>query len=155
MAGMKYRKLRIARSVAWGIVCLPLIALWVRSYWWYDFHYVVVLDRVVVGGTSDVGMLTLRADEHRSPSFNEKQWDSVSMPQPSVGSIEKDPVRAFACYSIPGAHFIYLPHWSFTLFLAAIAALPWFRLRFSLRTLLVGMTLVAVGLGLVVLAKRY
>jgi hypothetical protein len=33
---MKYRKLRIAWSVGCGIVCLLLIALWVRSYWWSD-----------------------------------------------------------------------------------------------------------------------
>jgi hypothetical protein len=33
---MRFRKLRIAWSVAWGILCLLLIALWVRSYWWCD-----------------------------------------------------------------------------------------------------------------------
>src|SRR6476659_6230618 len=33
MAGMKYRKLRIAWSVVWGILCLLMITLWVRSYW--------------------------------------------------------------------------------------------------------------------------
>jgi hypothetical protein len=32
MAGMKYRKLRIAWSVACGILLLLLISLWVRSY---------------------------------------------------------------------------------------------------------------------------
>jgi hypothetical protein len=32
MADMKYRKLRIAWSVAWGILCLLLIVLIVRSY---------------------------------------------------------------------------------------------------------------------------
>ena len=29
---MKYRKLRIAWSVAWGIVAVLLCVLWVRSY---------------------------------------------------------------------------------------------------------------------------
>jgi hypothetical protein len=29
---MKYRKLRIAWSVGWGVLCLLLILLWVRSY---------------------------------------------------------------------------------------------------------------------------
>jgi hypothetical protein len=38
--------------------------------------------------------------------------------------------------------------------IAVLAALPWLRWRFSLRTLLIGMTLVAVMLGLVVLARR-
>ena len=32
MAGMRYRKLRIAWSVVCGIACVLLIALWVRSY---------------------------------------------------------------------------------------------------------------------------
>jgi hypothetical protein len=35
MGGM-LRKLRIAFSLMSGIVCLLLIALWIRSYWWYD-----------------------------------------------------------------------------------------------------------------------
>jgi hypothetical protein len=38
---MSYHKLRIAWSVGWGIVCLLLIALWVRSYWWTDTIYYV------------------------------------------------------------------------------------------------------------------
>ena len=31
---MRFRKLRIAWSVTWGIACVLLIVLWVRSYWW-------------------------------------------------------------------------------------------------------------------------
>src|SRR3954462_7934574 len=34
---MRYRKLRIAWSVAWGLATVLLIALWVRSYHWQDF----------------------------------------------------------------------------------------------------------------------
>ena len=30
---MRFRKLRIAWSVAWGVVAVLLIVLWVRSYW--------------------------------------------------------------------------------------------------------------------------
>ena len=33
---MKYRKLRIAWSVAWGVVAVLLCVLWVRSYWWAE-----------------------------------------------------------------------------------------------------------------------
>src|SRR5262245_49963380 len=33
---MRFRKLRIAWSVFWGVACLLLIVLWVRSYWWND-----------------------------------------------------------------------------------------------------------------------
>src|SRR5262245_14496481 len=33
---MRFRKLRIAWSVGWGLACVLLIALWVRSCWWCD-----------------------------------------------------------------------------------------------------------------------
>jgi hypothetical protein len=33
---MRFRKLRIAWSVVWGVVAMLLIVLWVRSYWWMD-----------------------------------------------------------------------------------------------------------------------
>ena len=32
------RLLRIAFSAVCGIVCLLLIVLWIRSYWWQDFY---------------------------------------------------------------------------------------------------------------------
>ena len=34
------RLLRIAFSAVCGIVCLLMIALWVRSYWWSDYFHV-------------------------------------------------------------------------------------------------------------------
>ena len=49
---------------------------------------------------------------------------------------------------------IYFPHWALVLFFAVIAILPWFRWRFSLRTLLIATTLVAVVLGLAVYLVR-
>jgi hypothetical protein len=33
---MKHRKLRIAWSVTWGIAAMLIIALWVRSYWYWE-----------------------------------------------------------------------------------------------------------------------
>src|SRR5262245_8434139 len=38
---MKFRKLRIAFSVTCGVICLLLIVLWVRSYWWHDIVFKV------------------------------------------------------------------------------------------------------------------
>ena len=39
---MKYRKLRIAWSVAWGLLAVLLFVLWVRSYWWSEYVAVPV-----------------------------------------------------------------------------------------------------------------
>src|SRR4051812_13876178 len=33
---MRFRKLRIAWSVFWGVAAVLLIVLWVRSYWWAE-----------------------------------------------------------------------------------------------------------------------
>jgi hypothetical protein len=87
---MKYRKLRIAWSVGWGVLCLLLIVLWVRSDHWAD----------------------------------------------AIG------------YGID------FPAWLATLFAASLVVatlLPW---RFTLRTLLIGMTVLAVVLGIVVWVAR-
>jgi hypothetical protein len=46
------------------------------------------------------------------------------------------------------------PHWFAMLTALAIAATPWLRWRFSLRTLLIATTLVAVVLGLIVWLSR-
>src|SRR3954447_14798313 len=34
---MKFRKLRIAWSVFWGLACVLLVLLWVRGVWFHDF----------------------------------------------------------------------------------------------------------------------
>ncbi|MCI0351961.1 MAG: hypothetical protein L0Z53_21275 [Acidobacteriales bacterium] len=48
-----------------------------------------------------------------------------------------------------------VPHWSFVAIFAILAALPWIthlKLRFSLRTLLIAVTLIAVALGIVAIS---
>lgn len=47
-----------------------------------------------------------------------------------------------------------VPFWAIVLTIALAAGLPWIQLRFSLRTLLIGMTLVAVILGLIFALSR-
>src|SRR5262245_46484708 len=41
-----FRTLRIAWSVAFGILCLLLIVLWVRSYWWLNQAQLVMWEVV-------------------------------------------------------------------------------------------------------------
>lgn len=51
-----------------------------------------------------------------------------------------------------GDYYLVTPYWFSAILVGTIAAIPWTRSynRFSLRTLLIAMTLVAVGLGLIV-----
>jgi hypothetical protein len=46
------------------------------------------------------------------------------------------------------------PHWIVVIVSGAVAIMPWLRWRFSLRTLLIATTVVAVVLGLIVYVSR-
>ena len=61
---------------------------------------------------------------------------------------------AFETYKGSGFHLI-VPHWFLVLTTGAIAGLPLVRWRFSLRTLLIATTLVAMVLGLIVVVLRW
>jgi hypothetical protein len=57
----------------------------------------------------------------------------------------------------PNGFHIAVPHWFLIMVSATIAAIPlapWLRLRFSLRTLLLATTLIAVVLGIIVWMSR-
>jgi len=55
----------------------------------------------------------------------------------------------------PANHWrVRVPHWVCAAFVGTLATLPFLRPRFSLRTLLIGMTVVAVGLGAAVMMLR-
>jgi hypothetical protein len=134
---MKYRKLRIAWSVAWGIVAVLLVALWARSYWWFDSF-----GAVPICGVSASGKLYL-VKEMTTVTFG------TTMPLGNtrlrVWSVPIDQMRVEKA-----SYFAVIPTWvliSVSMF-AAVSA--WLRWRFTLRTLLIATTLVAVGLGLIV-----
>ena len=129
---MKYRKLRIAFSAVCGVLCLLLIALWVRSY--------VVYDRVVVhypGGLewfisySNKGVYIVSTYGLLAPHANVQWW-----------SFERNRWGTAVC----------LPYSLTMLVMCAVSIAPWIHYRFSLRTLLIAATLVAILLGLIVYA---
>jgi hypothetical protein len=146
---MKYRKLRIAWSVVWGVACLLLVALWVRSYFYEDVLRGIAPAPGVemssncgrftilhVVGAIPPGTLfytsTARADElrgvgeHRILGF---MWECQDF------------------YTIVG-----IPYWFIGFTIAAIASTPWIPWSFGLRTLIIAMTLAAVGMGWIVYA---
>jgi hypothetical protein len=150
---MKYRKLRIAWSVWCCIACLLLIALWVRSYWVVDFIQGTwsgtKLVRIYIEpGTIGVGVTnqSFRLPWTNSPMPASKYMEAVRLrPNP--------PSRVWG-YSAFTTTAWCLPFWHLILFVASVATLPWLRWRFSLRTLLIGMTMVAAALGLIIALSR-
>ena len=70
---------------------------------------------------------------------------------------QKQPVARswFKWQSSTTGYAIQVPHWFLVLVFGSIGAFPWAsHLRFSLRTLVIGLTLLAVVLGLAVHAAR-
>jgi hypothetical protein len=165
---MKYRNLRIAWSVGWGVVCLSLIALWIRSYSQWDNicakpnteHYIMC--RSVCGQLS-VGYLgelmktrpTFEWAIYSNPTID-NGWVTANFGpgSKSLVSLELSEQMGFNIYVNAGDREVTVPHWFLAMLTALVAAISWLPWRFSLRTLLIIMTLVAVGLGLAVYALR-
>ena len=73
---MKYRKLRIAWSVTWGVAAVLLIALWVRSYSVHDVVYGRVPLTNIFSGDSRPGMLHIASGHTKAPV----RWSVVGSP---------------------------------------------------------------------------
>jgi FtsH-binding integral membrane protein len=150
---MRYRKLRVAWSITCSIACVLLIMLLVRSYWWVDNMLLPPSKRTMA--ISQEGVLVF--------SSQPVQYDTgyrwlLSFSVDDIPSrIKSAPTSRWGFSSGPFATFLIFPHWFPVLFFATLVAVPWIRQtpkRFSLRTLLIATTLIAMVLGLVVWATR-
>jgi hypothetical protein len=150
------RYLRIVFSVACAITCVLLIALWIRSYRWIDSLDVAAQSPVegsfrlasVCGRTTFEGAFTPSGSDSsieysRIPTDPNMQYLGIA---PILLHFKSQPTRCL----------VSLPNWLSILLISSLGSavwLPW-RLRFSLRTLLIATTLVAIGLGFVVYALK-
>ena len=138
---MRYRKLRIAWSVCWGVVAVLLCVLWVRSYSWIDMTDVNVCS---MGGKLFVGesfVLTGRSTLNPT-TFSPPSRYGVSSLSPTMYDL------------IAVGDGWVLPHWFPLLLCITFATAPWLPRRFSLRTLLIVTTIVAVMLGVIIALSR-
>ena len=144
---MKYRKLRIAWSVWWGAMAVLLVVLWVRSYWVSVFigGPIAYTDFIV---ESMGGILHLAI----SPSGEYATFEFASGPASIPPFV---PGHHFDCGHNPNqGWYLQMPHWCLAVLSLALASMPWLRWRFSLRTLLIATTLVALLVGMIVWAIR-
>jgi hypothetical protein len=139
---LKY--LRIAVTALCLTACLLLVALWVRSFWWRDS---IALNHLVFWSAdieSSRGGITAWAGEDRDfPwAYDRRTYRAAGLNQTFETSLMN---------TGQGAR-VAVPYWILICTLIPIAAIPWlpWSSRFSLRTLLIATTLVAVGLGIVV-----
>ena len=145
--------LRITWTVAWGTAAVLLVVVWVRSYWRIE-HILWNGQTACVGISIYPGEVTLESNGRVLMPLG---WSRVVFPTTADDSIFDDGPRmilGFGWQAEDGSKTAFIPFWFLTLTCAAFA---WFDIlpltaikRFSLRTLLIAMTLIAVGLGIVV-----
>jgi hypothetical protein len=158
---MKFCRLRVAWSVAWGVAFVALVALWVRSYS-YDFWHFPITSQLKVDISSRQGLIGVS----RLPTAAEFRATAAGwgQPAPNITSVHLGNVN-FRAMHLGNAvvvapqlaiSLVEVPYWSLCAIAAVaggVAWLPWSR-RFSLRTVFFVTTFVAVVLGLVECASR-
>jgi hypothetical protein len=158
-----FRFLRIGWSVGCGIIVILLIVLRSRSIDHRDEA------RVFFAGNRRVIIESLYLQLDLIASQQQMPWplgrtgvssESVRDVIPPTLFLDDDKTTRLY-YGGFGIQFspwqfvvIAIPHWFAIVSAGILAAIPWIRWRFSLRTLLIAMTLVAVTIGAIVAMSR-
>jgi hypothetical protein len=148
------RGLRIAWSVWWGILCVLFVVLWVRTYCRIDLFWGPVTTR------GQIVVVSMRGRVFAGENYGGRstQWSTQSgnlYAKWRSASTTIFPARdalGFALVADPNSLGMVVPYWFAVLVAAIFAKIPWahWSKRFSVRTLLIATTLIAVVLGLVV-----
>jgi hypothetical protein len=152
---MRFRKLRIAWSVLWGLACVLLVVLWVRSYWNRE-GFQLANGNQFVSVELNAGVLRIRQIKPfgRNVPLHPYSWPRSiddGIPRPFAHG-----TLGFGWSGFDNGMEVGVKCWWPVAIILALALTPWLRWsnRFSLRTLLIATTLVAVVLGLIVWATR-
>jgi hypothetical protein len=152
---MNLRKLRFAFSATSGIVSILLVALWIRSCTWVDAVNGQVTGKYAVGIGSLPGSIA---------AYIYPNEEHPSLPRWTLTSVETDrwlkstrggvphPTRLWGAFHAE-RFMIVVPYWFATIVLlvsAALSLVPWIHWQFSLRSLLIATTLLALVMGCVV-----
>jgi hypothetical protein len=153
---MRYRKLRIAWSILCGIICVPLIVLWARSYKTADIFTLPITANKLFGLSSDKGVfLASFYAWPRGPMVGSiwDRWHGTYEPGPRIVN-----AKAWNYGTLPSGSsgwYIQMPQMQFIVAAMFLAGASWIRWRFSIRTLLIAMTVLAAVLGMMILEIKY
>ncbi|MFL6546619.1 MAG: hypothetical protein ACJ8LM_15765 [Candidatus Udaeobacter sp.] len=140
---MRLRKLRIVFSAFCGLACVLLIVLWVRSYWRLQ-----IVERMVGLHAFQISSVKGHfAIAYRKPYAALGRY-YLSVLAGDAADWRKAGKAGFAYCRDGTVTELVAPHWLLAGCAGLLSATPWLRWRFTLRTLLVATTLVAVVLGL-------
>src|SRR5262245_45683102 len=132
-----FRGLRIAWSVGWGILCLLLVVLWMRSYWRIDILEMQSTRRLCKVSSGDGSVAIGVEHQLRNPSLGLQLYSpqvicgfemdgvpTVPSQQWYVGLLD------FDWTSNEDGRYLVIPYWFLALLSGTFAALPWLPWRF-------------------------
>jgi hypothetical protein len=153
------RYLRLGWTVLCVLATVLLIVLWVRSYFRTEFverflnvnrlYATGIRERIVnFPGTLELvdESVTNLTINYAAPGWKYRAYNGRI-------SVHGEKFWRLALKSSPNYQLVRFPHWSALLIIGTVCMIPWLfpvTWRFSLGTLLIAMTLIAVGIGLIV-----
>jgi hypothetical protein len=151
---MSLRNLRILWTAFCGIATVLLIVMWVRSYTWRDDWAMELVTMRGISVESAVGQFAVRTFPTEDTFFGETNYQGWHQTLVSADPCwPANNSSGFDAYFSSGYGGVVVPHWLLTLGAATVATWLGVRrrahFRFSLRSLLIATTIVAVALGLI------
>jgi hypothetical protein len=150
------RRARISASALFGVFCVLLVALWMRSYRYWDQLYNPVSNSTLIIVESASGRVLLRLTTtvpgspwtcHIPQALRDEYWGGPLKDWEEANRHKG--IGGFAAHGRPWYTTYRAPYWFLAIMFAASTVAPWLRssTRFSLRTLLIAITVIAVILG--------
>lgn len=146
---MRFRRRRLTWSVFLGVLCMIVISLWVRSYWYQDLvtYSFSTGHRVAIGSNRGNVYVIHRIWQPDGGQAVRYGWQ--------YGNGAAQEYHLMSDWTpLPPWTKIVVPHVFLLVAIALAACFPWIRYRFSLRALLIVMTAVSVALALIVGLSR-
>jgi hypothetical protein len=143
----RFRRLRIAVSVLFGVLAIAMCVLWVRSCLWHECFYRGDMAAVTSIGADAGRVYFMRA------SFPPGIGWRHGWRYHATAACEVSPKFRWDFQGVDGV--AVFPLWAPFLSCVGVAAVPWAPPRFGLQAMLIATSLVAVVLGLVCYVVRW
>ena len=156
---------RISVSALCLLASVLLIVLWVRSYWWKQTVSYSNPTQSSAFCSYRGGLSAATRYDHRHPrqwgnrwTFYQEPITAETLPPLRIQLQAVEEMRTtmgFGLLRAANVSTLGVPYWFLVLLFTSMTAVPWLygRIRFSVRTLLICMMLVAVLIGILVLSQ--
>jgi hypothetical protein len=135
-----YRVLRFTFTTVCGTLCALFVVLWARGYWKWDALHLSHANsqRMTLGSNSGTFYLTRTNRPAAMPAgWTFKSSEALQTP------------KKFRWRSVGDIAVIVIPCWATIFITAALAAAPWMKPQFGLRTVLIATATIAALLALI------